>query len=442
MTNIVRMRLRPDEPLAACDVAVDWFGVSNDASTVHVAHGFFGDAAAVPVPHRRLLETAAAVYVADKCLPRKVADDGWTRDVELHLPLPEGGQPIADELAETLGFLTGDRWDVTHDGGAATWELGHLAAGDADVVSLFSGGLDSFAGAVELLEEGRRVVLIGHNETPIASNCQSHLARVLADAYPDRVELRQLYLRPSPEGGAQEQPVDVLEPSTRSRSLLFIAGGLSLAGTMGDDVPLYMPENGFIGINVPLGRARTGSASTRTTHPRFMALLGRVSETLGVANPVINPFRLFTKGEVVQREAHVDVFRKHARDTVSCSHPEEGRWPRGHPMMNPGSRNCGYCYPCLIRRAALHTVGWDEIGDYRWDAFDSAHVHGAGQAGADLRAVIRSLHAAPRLEDFARHGSVGSDARRFHEVYLRGRRELRAWLNAAPSGTRIGDLLP
>lgn len=442
MTDAVRMRLDPDEPFAACDVAVDWFGLSNATSTVHVATGFFGDATPVPLPHRRLLEAAAAVYVADKCLPREQADNGWTRNVELHLPLPEGEQPIADELAETLGFLTGDRWDVAHDGGPAPWALGQRAAGDAELVCLFSGGLDSFAGAVELLEEGRRVVLVGHNETPIASDRQSHLARVLADAYPEQVELRQLYLRPAPRRGGQHQPVEVVEPSTRSRSLLFIAGGLSLAGTMGDAVPLYMPENGFIGINVPLARARTGSASTRTTHPRFMALLGRICETLGIANPIINPFRLATKGEVVQRVAHVDVFREHARDTVSCSHPEEGRWPREHPMTTPDSRNCGYCYPCLIRRAALHAVGWDEVGDYRWDAFDSAHVHGDGKAGADLRAVIHWLHHPPRLEDFARHGRVGGEARGFYEVHLRGHRELRAWLNCAPAGTRIRSLLP
>lgn len=442
MTDIVRMRLDPDEPFAACDVAVDWFGITNDASTVHVATGFFGDDAPAPLPHRRLLEAAAAVYVADKCLSREQADDGWTREVELHLPLPEGQQPIAGELADTLGFLAGDRWEVAHNGGAARWALGHRAVGDAEVVCLFSGGMDSFAGAVELLEEGCRVVLVGHNETPIASDRQSHLAGVLADAYPQQVELRQLYLRPAPAGGGQDQPVEVVEPSTRSRSLLFIAGGLSLAGTMGEAVPLHMPENGFIGINVPLARARTGSASTRTTHPRFMALLTRLCETLGIGNPVINPFRLLTKGEVIQRVAQVDVFREHVRETVSCSHPEEGRWPREHRMTTPDSRNCGYCYPCLIRRAALHSLGWDEAADYRWDAFDSPHVHGGGQAGADLRAVVHWLHTPVRLEDFARHGRVGTDARAFHEVHVRGRRELRTWLDAAPAGARIGDRLP
>jgi hypothetical protein len=295
MTDVVRMRLDPGEAFAACEVAVDWFGISNDASTVHVATGFFGDDVPVPLPHRRLLEAAAAVYVADKCLPREHAKDGWTRDVELRLPLPEGGQPLADELAETLGFLSGDRWDVVHDGGVAPWALGHRPAPEAELVCLFSGGLDSFAGAVELLEEGRRVILVGHNETPAASDRQSYLARILADAYPDQVELRQLYLRPAPTSSIQRQPVKVLESSTRSRSLLFIAGALSLAGGMASTVPLYMPENGFIGINVPLAHTRTGSASTRTTHPRFMTLLGRVFEILGIGNPVINPFRLLTK---------------------------------------------------------------------------------------------------------------------------------------------------
>lgn len=440
MTNVVRTRLNRDDPIISCEVPVDWFGISDKESTVHVGTGFFADAVPVPLPHRRLLEAAVAVYMADKCLPRDQSEDGWMREIQLRLPMPAGDVSIADQLAEALRFLTGDWWDITHEGRVAPWMLAHEERASADAVCLFSGGLDSFAGAVKLLEEGRQVVLVGHNETPIASERQRYLASVLRERYPEQVELLQVYLRPASRSRSEDRRA--IEPTTRSRSLLFMAGGLSVAGTVGHSMPLYVPENGFIGINVPLTRARTGSASTRTTHPRFMEFLGAICQTLGIRNPVINPFRLATKGEVVQRLVGTAVFRAYARETVSCSHPEEGRWTRGEPMVTPTSRNCGYCYPCLIRRAGLHVAGMDTVHDYRWDAFDSEYVHGPGDAGADLRALIRWLHAPSTLEEFARHGRVGKSARAFHEVIQRGRRELRVWMDSAPADSIIKDRLP
>ena len=52
---------------------------------------------------------------------------------------------------------------------------------------------------------------------------------------------------------------------------------------------MYVPENGFIGVNVPLTRACTGSLSTRTTHPHLMGLLAQATATIRVHNPIVNP---------------------------------------------------------------------------------------------------------------------------------------------------------
>lgn len=40
--------------------------------------------------------------------------------------------------------------------------------------------------------------------------------------------------------------------------------------------------------------------------------------------------------------------------TLSCSHPTHGRIAGATPPIN-----CGYCYPCIIRRASLHKIGFD-----------------------------------------------------------------------------------
>jgi hypothetical protein len=83
------------------------------------------------------------------------------------------------------------------------------------------------------------------------------------------------------------------------------------AAAEGPVVPVYVPENGFIGINVPLTRARVGSASTRTTYPRFMGLRARASTAIGsVLSPVVNPYRLCAKGELLAESHNAGLLRR------------------------------------------------------------------------------------------------------------------------------------
>jgi hypothetical protein len=34
-----------------------------------------------------------------------------------------------------------------------------------------------------------------------------------------------------------------------------------------------------------------------------------------------------------------------------------------------GIHHCGYCVPCLYRRIAMMTIGWDDAADYGYDVF-------------------------------------------------------------------------
>ena len=148
-----------------------------------------------------------------------------------------------------------------------------------DAVCLFSGGLDSFTGAVDLLANGKKVCLVAHYEGGQAPKTQEHLVRRLQTNFGrDRVVFRHLFLRPAPPSALQARQLpDLRESTTRTRSILFLAAGLVVAAGYGPNVPLFIPENGFIGINVPLTEARNGSLSTRTTHPYFMSALGDAS---------------------------------------------------------------------------------------------------------------------------------------------------------------------
>jgi hypothetical protein len=67
----------------------------------------------------------------------------------------------------------------------------------------------------------------------------------------------------------------------RSRSLLFFALGTAVAAALGEAVPLRVPENGLVSLNVPLTGTRLSSLSTRTTHPYFMERLAACVAALG-----------------------------------------------------------------------------------------------------------------------------------------------------------------
>ena len=409
------------------DHVLDFFGEGDARSTVELARGFFGSGLQVPVAASELFILAAAVYCLDKVVARSTRPDAWTRVFALDFPgSTEGwGNP---HLQTALSFLTGDDWCLS-PGDRSPLSLSHRIEPSPDVVCLFSGGLDSLIGAIQLLEAGRVVRLVAHHETGVAPQRQTTLANALAEHYgPERVALSQVFLRPAPPREEQRAPLpSATETSTRSRSLLFIAAGLTVAAAIGPGVPLVIPENGFIGLNVPLSTSRLGSLSTRTTHPHFIAQVQAALSSLAIRNPLLNPYRLMTKGEMLREVQALGHTRELALLSISCAHPEAPRWRR-RPQGN-----CGYCYPCLIRRASMFEVGWDDPDDYAWDAMsDSTLLDGRSQSGADLRALLHSLSRSEGQSDHLRNGPVPpEDSASMRGLYLRGRRELRIWVRAA-----------
>jgi 7-cyano-7-deazaguanine synthase in queuosine biosynthesis len=432
-----RLRTRPDQAAPSLPtVLLDWFP-NGHGSTVQVREDLTSRLT-MPDPARDLLGLAAAAYCADRITPRPA---GWTREIGLEFPVadPAAWNAVEDQLTEALSFLSGDCWRLE----PVPLSASHVPtavepAQTVDAVCLFSGGLDSFAGALDLLAEGNRVCLVGHYEGGQAPKTQVHLARRLAQRFgADRVVTRRIFLRPAPPSGDQLRALpETRESSTRSRSLLFLAAGLAVTAGYGPEVPLYIPENGFIGINVPLTAARFGSFSTRTTHPYFMSNLASCVAEIGITNPIVNPFRLMTKGEIVADSRDPDTLRALAASTLSCAHPEASRYAQ----RDQG--NCGYCFPCLIRRASLHHVGLDDADDYAFDALrEDAEL--VNERGSDLRALIRSLNQVPQTIDVLRNGPVpDEELAEFAGVYRRGREEILAWMQAKATSDHIRRQLP
>lgn len=243
-----------------------------------------------------LLVLAAHVHAADTRISRaEQSQDSWTREIRLVVPVsdPNRWNAAAQTVKRTLDFLTGDRWTIGFRQRPERFaEIitppAALLPPSFDAVSLFSGGLDSLIGAIDLLEAGRTPLLVSHAGEGATSDAQNVLFAALkkhfgANAF-DRVRVWMLFSADLVQGVSSEN-------STRGRSFLFFALGVFAGTGLEREFVLRVPENGLIALNVPLDPLRLGSNSTRTTHPYYIArwndLLGHLSIPGRVENPYI-----------------------------------------------------------------------------------------------------------------------------------------------------------
>lgn len=347
-----------------------------------------------------LIILAMSIFAIDKKVPRKYFDDNWTREIELYLPVIEieKWNNVKIKLEDMLSFLSGDKWKISfrksnekYRGNKVNKKYKLIEKDNFDCVSLFSGGLDSFCGALKLLNENQRTCFVGFKEYKMLGGRQNEIFANINDAFPDiNKELLLFNTNPSiPLNKNGEKKSIGVEITSRSRSFLFLAGALAVASIIGE-VPVYIPENGFIGINVPLTESRIGSCSTRTTHPYFINKFNCILNDLGIRNKILNPYALKTKGEIVEEVFNLDVFDKTAYKTISCSHPCHSRYDKLQTPMN-----CGYCYPCLIRKASMNKVNYlkDEYNPYNKLSKSFIENNNSIEGKAkDLKAVMYSLN--------------------------------------------------
>ncbi|WP_229403993.1 7-cyano-7-deazaguanine synthase [Micromonospora sp. NBRC 110038] len=115
-------------------------------------------------------------------------------------------------------------------------------------------------------------------------------------------------------------------------------------------------------MNPPLTAGRVASGSTRSVHPRTLHLVNRLIAAVGGTVRVANPLLSETKGEVCRRAWEAGLPLPSLMRTVSCGQRPESR--TGSPLTD-----CGYCYPCLIRRSGLLAgVGRDDT-EYETDVW-------------------------------------------------------------------------
>ena len=315
-----------------------------------------------------LLDIVCAVFAADGQVKRggptrpNMGED-WRRTFDFDIPVrcvDIWSRPnVVEALTETATFLTDDNYSFKFRRSDSLSEgQGFLdfdpegSAFKADEVIMFSGGLDSFAGALEALEtRNNRVVLVTHRSAQKAIPRQVRLGRYLANRFPGRV--LHIQIRATRSGSASS------ETTQRSRSFLFAALGQVIARMAGAQIVSFY-ENGVVSQNLPISPQVIGTMATRTTHPLGLRLFNELMAQIGPGAVAIhNPFVWLTKTEVVKRIADHGG-QDNIKDSVSCTSIRDQDTLHTH---------CGACSQCFDRRFAILANG---LADY--DPEDMYHT--------------------------------------------------------------------
>ena len=276
-----------------------------------------------------LIEVATYVYCADQLIARggdamQALGTDWRRKLHFVVPVREPDRwrlpAVSETLVRLLSFMSDDEYKFRFErapspaSGSDYFDFAGKpeAVFRADEVVMFSGGLDSLAGAAARLANTKaRLLLVSHQASPKMAERQRYLAAELFRRYPKRVFHVPVRITKHNE--------KAVETTQRSRSFLFAALATAL-GYLAKQLRLRFYENGVVSFNLPIATQVVGARATRSTHPRVVHELEIfMSALLEDAIEFQNPYIWKTKSEVASALAeagHVDLLR-HA---VSCSH--------------------------------------------------------------------------------------------------------------------------
>ena len=382
---------------------------------------------------------AAMVTAADTRISRTTeSQNSWTREIDLYIPVKnlEVWNGATDIIARMLTFLTGDRWRVFFRQNHLDYKklvapAGELIPPPFDSVCLFSGGLDSFVGAIDLLECGKKPLFVSHYWDPSTSSqktCAKILESIYGEIKPRHLRARVGFPKNLVQGSESEN-------TTRGRSFLFFAlAALAASGLVTDTPTVYLPENGLISLNIPLDPLRVGAWSTRTTHPFYIKQWEKLTQHLGLKIAWENPYRFQTKGEMLSACKNLELLSQHAHETISCSSIAKARWKGLSPQ------HCGYCVPCLIRHASIKKALEKDKTPYLLP-ITIRSLNSTRAEGIDVRSfqmMARRLSQRSELASILVHKSgplsdyTSDEIKAYAEVFARGIQEVATIVNDIP----------
>ncbi len=374
---------------------------------------------------RELANLSIAIYATDRRISRKTAYNHWTRNIQLHFPVIdlEKWKQVESILNSVISFVTGDRWSIIFYPTDFRHDIAENNPPDhynnIEAVSLLSGGLDSFIGAIDLLEmHSTNIMFVSHHTSgSMEHSFQKNVLDLLTANYSGRVRQVDFFAQPYQSKSS--------ELTSRSRSFMYFVMGIITAEAVGCST-FTVPENGFISLNIPLTRNRLGSLSSRTTHPHFVEQFQRFIDLLGIGVTVNTPYRFKTKGEMLVSLTNPSILQTGYNLTMSCSTASSHRFSGHSPK-----EHCGKCVPCIVRRAALYRANLAKDATYVTDVLTVANPDAS--VYSDLWAIKAAIQRYKRepltIFDVLGSATLSNDAEEYLSVYNRGIEELDTFLD-------------
>ncbi|MFQ5884923.1 MAG: 7-cyano-7-deazaguanine synthase [Thermoplasmata archaeon] len=330
-----------------------------------------------------LLDVATAIFYADQAVTKSAFSHRRRLGTVIPVRKLSLWKPLEDDHSRICTFLDENVFNVYFCDQSSV-KPSHTIAEEplyGDIVCLFSGGLDSLAGAINALEKGRSPILVGTSHSAPMTGVQQRLFDALKSDYQDaRLTRFKVFVSRSRQTSDPHRYRRRTTGVQSCRSFLYISAAAVMANEIGID-HVVVPENAILALNIPLS---PGRVNTRTVHPLFIEMYRKLAGRV-LAKPIEidNPFWYQTKSEVVTS------IRRHPEYitlTASCWQLSYARTVS--KRFGRAANHCGYCHPCIMRRIALISAG---LGSYDVDyAIDLFHDLG-GNFTNDQMSFIREL---------------------------------------------------
>jgi 7-cyano-7-deazaguanine synthase in queuosine biosynthesis len=322
---------------------------------------FVSDVYHLPKRILDLLEIAAYTYAGDRYVPRgaknAVEYHAWAREFLYHIKVRDhefwNRPDVIESLSSALEFMTGDyRYNFKFYPGHSTPQTSLFDREDFDqpssgsqfAVFPFSGGLDSLAGALDLLERtDTRVCLVSHQSQSGTKHTQDALVAALRQKFKNRIFHYRFGCHLTGERAREE--------TQRTRAFLFSSIAFAIATAFQQD-RFFVFENGVTGINLTRREDLGNARASRTTHPKTVYLMAKLFSLIAGKKIAIElPFLWLTKADVLRRLSRGSMPHL-ISSAVSCSRTFQ---------ITGNAPQCGECFQCVDRRIAAHAASAEEI---------------------------------------------------------------------------------
>jgi 7-cyano-7-deazaguanine synthase in queuosine biosynthesis len=302
-----------------------------------------------------LLEIATYVFAADRKAFRgsisAVEYHNWSRVLDFHIRVRDpsfwNSRDVQEALAAAIRFMSGDgKITFTFASGQDTPPTSlfdrpgfHVdVAGLPRAISLFSGGLDSLAGALSILQSGYHALLVSHESQTGTVRTQRALYDALTRHFPAQVSHYSFEAHLKGERAPEE--------TQRTRAFLYCSIAFALADACSLD-EFFVHENGVTSINLYRREDLANARASRTTHPQSMFLLSHLFSLIRERPFAIRlPFLSLTKRDIIEM-IRSGPMPELLSSTVSCT----------RAFQKEGASHCGTCFQCVDRRIAAFAAG-------------------------------------------------------------------------------------